>query len=198
MQRSVYAFPLILFKSPWLSTHEARRHGTHAPRSVLNVLGAKWRMSLGDYYLYYYTGALWFNSKNSSSFHMMQGDTRRQKCLKVYWSFGAAKSLMCPKWCVVQLSVIAQGSHKNCRKKFHDFSMTSPGQNQNFQTKKNQFLFLRPMYQFVESITDRHRCILTHRHTYDLIIQLILLVIELIQEVKTTLVNLIMMGNRFS
>ena len=36
-------------------------------------------------------------------------------------------------------------------KKFHDFSMTSPGQNPNFQThKKNQYLFLRPMYQFVE------------------------------------------------
>ena len=162
---------MILFKSLRLSTHEVRRHGTHASRSVLNVLCAKWCMPLGDYYLYYYTGALWFNSKNYSSFHMMQGDTRRQKCLKVYWSFGAAKSFMCPKWCVVQLVVKAQGSHKNLRKNFHDFSMTSPGQNPNYQTKKYQYLFLLPMYQFVESITDRHRHrrTLTHRHTYDLI-----------------------------
>ena len=54
------------------------------------------------------------------------------------------------------------------------------------------------MYQIV----DRHRRTLTHRHTrFDQgqpTIQLILLVIELIQEVKTTLVNLIKMGNRFS
>ena len=57
-----------------------------------------------------------------------------------------------------------QGSHKNLRKKFHDFSMTSPGQNPNFQTKKYQYLFLRPMYQFVESIIDRHRCTLTQTH----------------------------------
>ena len=68
----------------------------------------------------------------------------------------------------------------------------------------HQYLFLLPMYQFIESITDRHRRTLTHRHTHDLIkasqptTQLILLVIELIQEVKTTLVNLIKMGNRFS
>ena len=58
------------------------------------------------------------------------------------------------------------------------------------------------MYQIVESITDRHRRTLTHRHTWfdqgQPIIQLILLVIELIQEVKTTLVNLIKMGNRLS
>ena len=58
------------------------------------------------------------------------------------------------------------------------------------------------MYQFVESITDRHRRTLTQTHTWfdqdQPTIQLILLVIELIQEVKTTLVNLIKMGNRFS
>ena len=58
------------------------------------------------------------------------------------------------------------------------------------------------MYQYVESITERHRRTLTHRHTrFDQgqpTIQLILLVIELIQEVKTTLVNVIKMGNRFS
>ena len=56
------------------------------------------------------------------------------------------------------------------------------------------------MYQFVESITDKHRCTLTHTW-FDQgqpSIQLILLVIELIQEVKTTLVNLIKMGNKFS
>ena len=60
------------------------------------------------------------------------------------------------------------------------------------------------MYQFVESITDRHKTQTdthTHRHTHDQgqpTVQLILLVIELIQEVKTTLVNLIKMGDRFS
>ena len=58
------------------------------------------------------------------------------------------------------------------------------------------------MFQFVESITDRHRPTLTQTHTWfdqgQPTIQLILLVIELIQEVKTTLVNLIKMGNRFS
>ena len=52
------------------------------------------------------------------------------------------------------------------------------------------------MYQIVESITDRHR------HTWfyqgQPTIQVILLVIKLIQEVKTTPVNLIQMGNRFS
>ena len=70
--------------------------------------------------------------------------------------------------------------------------MTSPGQNPNFQTKKNQqYLFLRPMYQFVESITDRHKRTLIHKtHTWfdqgQPTIQLILAVIELIQEVKTT------------
>ena len=74
---------------------------------------------------------------------MMQGDTGRQKCLKVYWSFGAAKSFMCPKWCVVQFGVIAQGSHKNLRKNFHDFIMTSPGQNLNFQIKLEQLERLR-------------------------------------------------------
>ena len=55
--------------------------------------------------------------------------------------------------------------------------------------KKYKYFFLWPMYQFVESITDRHRR--THRHRQfdhsQLAIQLILLVIELIQEVKTTL-----------
>ena len=58
------------------------------------------------------------------------------------------------------------------------------------------------MYQFVESITDGQRRTLTQTHTWfdrgQPTIQLILLVIELIQEVKTTLVNLIKMVNRFS
>ena len=59
-----------------------------------------------------------------------------------------------------------QGSHKNLRKKFHDFSKISPGQNPNFQIKKYQYLFLRPMHQFVETITDWHRCTLTHTDTH--------------------------------
>ena len=55
----------------------------------------------------------------------------------------------------------------------------------------------------VESVTDRNRRTLTHTHIWfdqdHLTIQLILLVIELIQEVKTTLViNLIKTGNIFS
>ena len=33
---------------------------------------------------------------------------------------------------VLMAVIITQGSHKNLRKKFHDFSMTSPGQNPNF------------------------------------------------------------------
>ena len=42
-------------------------------------------------------------------------------------------------------------------------------QNPNFHTKKYQYLFLRSMYQFVESITAKHRRTLTHRQTHDLI-----------------------------
>ena len=37
-----------------------------------------------------------------------------------------------------------QGSHKNLRKKFHDFSMTSPGQNPNFKTKNINICFCGP------------------------------------------------------
>ena len=60
------------------------------------------------------------------------------------------------------------------------------------------------MYEFVESITYRQTDRQTNRHTHMIwyqgqpTIQLILLVFELIQEVKTTLVNLIKMRNRFS
>ena len=56
------------------------------------------------------------------------------------------------------------------------------------------------MYQMADRQTQTH----THTQTRTWFdqgqptIQLILLVIELIQEVKTTLVNLIKMGNRFS
>ena len=56
------------------------------------------------------------------------------------------------------------------------------------------------MYQIVDRQTQTH----THTQTQTWFdqgqqtIQLIFLVIELIQEVKTTLVNLIKMGNRFS
>ena len=191
----------ITIRFPYDFIQITMRHRTHASRSVLNVLCAKWCMSPGDFYLYYYTGALWFNSKNYSSFHMMQGDTRRQKCLKVYWSFGAAKSFMCPKWCVVQLGVIADRVPTKISEKS---SMIFPGllqaKIQISRQKKYQYLLLQPMYQFVELITDTHRLTLTHRHMIwsrptDYSTDLI--VIELIQEVKTTLVNLIKMGNRF-
>ena len=90
----------------------------------------------------------------------------------------------------------AQGSHKNLRKISMIFPWLLQAKIQISRQKKNQYVSLLLMYQFVESITDRHRRTLTHRHTPT--IQLILLVIELIQEVKTTLVNLIDMGNRFS
>ena len=58
------------------------------------------------------------------------------------------------------------------------------------------------MYQSVESITDTGAH--SHTQTYTWFdqsqptIQLVLQVIELIQEVKTTLVNLIKMGSKFS
>ena len=48
---------------------------------------------------------------------------------------------------------------------FHDFSRPKS----KFSDKKYQYLFLQAMHQFVESITDRHRRTLTHRHTHDLI-----------------------------
>ena len=79
-----------------------------------------------------------------------------------------------------------QKSQKKVPWFFHDFSRPKS----KFPDKKNQYLFLRPMCQFVESITDRQRRTLTHRHTHDLIkakpatIQLILLVIELINKSK--------------
>ena len=57
------------------------------------------------------------------------------------------------------------------------------------------------MFQFVELQTDTDAHSHTQTHTWfdqgQLTIQLILQVIELIQEVNTTLVNLIKMGNRF-
>ena len=64
---------------------------------------------------------------------------------------------------------LCQGSHKNLRKKFHDFSncMTSPGQNPNFQTKNINICFCSPCINLQNQ--DRHRHTLTHRHTYDLI-----------------------------
>ena len=37
---------------------------------------------------------------------------------------------------IVYFHKIISGFHKNLRKKLHDFSMTSPGQNPNFQKKK--------------------------------------------------------------
>ena len=90
-----------------------------------------------------------------------------------------------------------QGSHKNLRKKFHDFSMTSPDQNPNFQTKKYQYLFLRPMHQFVESRQTQ-----MHTRTQTQIIW------SRPSDYSTDftsnwtdptiLVNLIKMGNRFS
>ena len=58
------------------------------------------------------------------------------------------------------------------------------------------------MYQFVESIRQTQTHTHTQTHTWfdqgQPTIQLILLEIELIQEVKSTLVNLIKTGNRFS
>ena len=55
-----------------------------------------------------------------------------------------------------------QKSQKKVPWYFHDFSRLKP----KFPDKKYQYLFLRPMYQFVESITGRHRRTLTHRHRH--------------------------------
>ena len=88
-------------------------------------------------------------------------------------------------------------------KKFHDFSMTFPGQNPNFQTKKIP-IFVFAAHVSICRINYRQTKMLTHTQTHTWFdqgqptIQLILLITELIQEVKTTLVNLIKMGNRFS
>ena len=88
---------------------------------------------------------------------------------------------------------------KSLTKKFQDFSMTSLGQNPNFQTKKIPIIVFAA---HVSICRINYRETQTHTHTrFDQgqpTIQLILLVIELIQEVKTTLVNVIKMGNRFS
>ena len=79
-----------------------------------------------------------------------------------------------------------QKSQKKVPWFFHDFSRPKS----KFPDKKYQYLFLRPIYQFVESITDTHRRTLTHTQTHTWFdqsqptIQLILLVIELIQKVK--------------
>ena len=60
-----------------------------------------------------------------------------------------------------------------------------------------------PIFVFAAQVSNcRHTDTDAHSHTWfdqgQLTIQLILQVIQLIQEVKTTLVNLIKMGNRFS
>ena len=83
-----------------------------------------------------------------------------------------------------------QGSHKNLRKNSMIFPWLLQAKIQISRQKKSQYLFLRPMYQFVDRQTQTH----THTQTHTWFdqgqptIQLILLVIELIQEVKTTLV----------
>ena len=89
---------------------------------------------------------------------------------------------------------------KISEKSFMIFPWLFQAQIQISRQKKSHYLFLRPMYQIVDRQTHTH----THTQTptwFDQgqpTFQLILLVIELIQEVKTTLVNLIKMGNRFS
>ena len=60
--------------------------------------------------------------------------------------------------------ISSQGSHKNLRKKFHDFSMTSPGQNPNFQKKIPIFVFAA--HVSICRITDRHRHTFTHTDTH--------------------------------
>ena len=92
---------------------------------------------------------------------------------------------------------VYQGSHKNLRKKFHDFSMTSSGQ---ISRQKIPIFVFAALYQLVESITDRH----SHTQTHiwfdqgQSTIQLILLVIELIQEVKKKILSYQNLKNDFS
>ena len=59
-----------------------------------------------------------------------------------------------------------QGSNKNLRKKFYDISMTSPGQNPNFQTKKI------PIFVFAAHVSIcriNYRQTQTHTHIHNLI-----------------------------
>ena len=80
--------------------------------------------------------------------------------------------------------------------------MTSPGQSPNFQTKISIFVFAAHVsicrINYRQTQTHTH----TQKHTWfdqgQPTIQLILLVIGLIQEVKTTLVYLIKVGNKIS
>ena len=101
------------------------------------------------------------------------------------------------------MGLAGTGFPQKSQKKVPWFSMTSPGQNPNFHTKIPIFVFAA----HVSICRINYRQTQTHHshtqtHTWfgqgQPTIQLILLVIELIQEVKTTLVNLIKMGNRFS
>ena len=55
-----------------------------------------------------------------------------------------------------------QGSHKNLRKMFHDFSMTSTDQNPNFQTKAPIFVFAA----LVSICRINYRQTQTHTHTH--------------------------------
>ena len=81
---------------------------------------------------------------------------------------------------------------------FHDFSRPKS----KFPDKKKIPIFVYAAH--VSNCRINYRQTQTHTHIHTRFdqgqptIQLILLVIELIQEVKTTLVNLIKMGNRFS
>ena len=68
-------------------------------------------------------------------------------------------------WCM-----LGQGSHKYLRKKFHDFSMTSPGQNPNFQTKKiPTFVFAAHVSICRINYRQTHTHTHTHTHRHDLI-----------------------------
>ena len=92
-----------------------------------------------------------------------------------------------------------QKSQKKVPWFFHDFSRPKS----KFPEKNTNICFCGPWIKLQNQLqTDTNAHPHTHTHIWfdqdQPTIQLILLVIQLIQEVKTTLVNLIKMGNRFS
>ena len=105
-------------------------------------------------------------------------------------------------WRRKQTKTVLAGFSQKSQKRVPWFSVTSPGQIQISRQKTPIFVFAA----LVSNCRINYRQTQTHTHTQthtwfdqgQLTIQLILQVIELIQEVKTTRVYLIKMGNRFS
>ena len=74
---------------------------------------------------------------------------------KHIWSFGNTLT-HCGQVMHQSTRTALAGFPQKSHKKFHDFSMTPPGQNPNFQTKKISFFFFFAALVSI-SITERHR-----------------------------------------